>query len=76
MRPDIPRWITKVSPLSSSARIYLARRVSFRTMRPVSRSRETGRKGTPQIFAPNQGLRDDAAFQRGHKPQAHGLDFG
>src|SRR3569832_1768832 len=41
----MPRRITRVSPLSSDARIYLARRLSPITRRPFSRSVKCGGKG-------------------------------
>src|SRR5580693_8532879 len=37
MLPDMPRWMTSVSPSSKSAMMYFARRHNFLTRRPVSR---------------------------------------
>ena len=76
MRPDMPRWITSVSPLSSAASRYLARRLRCIDLAARQALGEMRREGDAQIAAPDPGLGDDMAFQRGRKAQADGFDFG
>ena len=56
--------------------VFGAARAAAAPCGPSSRSAKSWRKGHAQIAAPRLDIGDGMAFQRGHKAQADGLDFG
>jgi hypothetical protein len=75
-RPVMPRCITRVSPRSSGASRYLARRSSRRILAPVRRWTKPSGSGKRRSGRPRLDAGQARALQDGGQAAPDGLDFG